>query len=113
MLLVFAVLTFNVLTNGPLTGYDSAAIEALHAQAAHGPATTVQLMRVGSAMGFWGVSVLILFFFVLWLISAAGGELTMLLLGVVGGEAIFDITAALISRPRPHFPNPFEGLDSR
>ena len=99
MLLVFAVLTLNVLTNGPLTGYDSSVIESIHAQATHGPATVVQLMKLGSAMGFWGVSLLILFFFVLWLVQRRWRELTMLVLGVVGGAAILHITAALIFSP--------------
>ncbi len=109
-LLAFALLTLNVLQQGPLTGFDNRTIDALHAWAAHAPPLLTGLMRFGSSLGFYGVLGPIAVFAILWIARRRWREFSMLLLTAVGGQVVFDIIAALIHRPRPHFGDAFEGL---
>jgi membrane-associated phospholipid phosphatase len=109
-LLVFALLTPNVLQQGPLIGFDNRTIDALHAWAAHAPPLLTGLMRFGSSLGFYGVLGPIAVFAILWIAQRRWREFSMLLLTAVGGQVVFDIIAALIHRPRPHFGDAFEGL---
>jgi membrane-associated phospholipid phosphatase len=107
---VFAILTVNVLTNGPLIQGDQAFIQALHQQAQAGPAYMVTLMKIGSSIGFYGIMALLVGFAIYWLVRREWREFSMLLLGAAGGQGLFDLIAALINRPRPHFTAPYEGL---
>jgi membrane-associated phospholipid phosphatase len=109
-LLVFGLLTLGVVTHGPLTGFDNRTIEALHAWATHAPPWLTDLMRFGSSLGFYGVLGTIVVFAILWIARRRWREFSMLLLTAVGGQVVFDIIAALIHRPRPHFGDAFEGL---
>jgi undecaprenyl-diphosphatase len=109
-LLALALLTQNVLQQGPLTGFDNRRIEALHTWATHAPSWLTTLMRFGSSLGFYGVLGTIVFFAILWIAQRRWRELSLLLLTAVGGQIVFDIFAALVHRPRPHFGSAFEGL---
>ena len=108
--LVFGVLMVNVLTDGPLIQADEPAIEGLHDVAVHGPPAMITLMKVGSGIGYYGIMIVGLGLVILYTARHAWRELSLVLAGVIGGEALFDMVAGTINRPRPHFPNPFEGL---
>jgi membrane-associated phospholipid phosphatase len=109
-LLIFGLLTLDVLAHGPLVPVDQALISAIHTWARQCPPFVVSLMRRGSDMGYWGVALLTLVAAIVCLARRAWRELAIVVLGVIGAEALFQIISPAINRPRPHFPDPFEGL---
>ncbi len=108
-LLVFCLLAWNVLAHGPLVPVDQTLIANIHIWARQTPPYVVSLMRRGSDVGYWGVALVTVGFGLLWLAQRAWRELA-LLLGVAGAEILFQVLSTVIGRPRPHFPDPFEGL---
>jgi membrane-associated phospholipid phosphatase len=109
-ILVFLLLAYNVLTNGPLIQGDPAFIQGLHRQAQAGPAYLVTVMKIASSIGFYGIMVLLGGFGIYWLATRQWREFSLLLIGAAGGQALFDLIAAVINRPRPHLAAPYEGL---
>jgi membrane-associated phospholipid phosphatase len=109
-LLIFGLLALDVLAHGPLVPVDQSLISAIHTWARQCSPFVVSLMRRGSDMGYWGVAVLTLVAVIVCLARRAWRELAIVVLGVIGAEALFQIISPAINRPRPHFPDPFEGL---
>jgi membrane-associated phospholipid phosphatase len=109
-LVALALLTADVLWQGPLIAWDNQVAAALHAWAVGSPAWLTSLMRVGSGIGFYGVLATVVVCAILFGVQRRWRELSLLLLTAVGGQVVFDAFAALVHRPRPHFGNAFEGL---
>jgi membrane-associated phospholipid phosphatase len=109
-LVALALLTADVLWQGPLIAWDNQVADALHTWAVASPAWLTSLMRLGSGIGFYGVLAVVVGFAILFIARHRWRELSLLLLTAVGGQLVFDAFAALVHRPRPHFGNAFEGL---
>ena len=109
-ILIFGILAFNVKTNGVLTRYDLPIAQALHAEARHGPWPILLVAWFFSATGQAGIILFMLILTILWARQRRWRELALMILGVGGGEALFQVLSAMIGRHRPVFPDPLETL---
>jgi membrane-associated phospholipid phosphatase len=107
---IFALLAYNVMTNGPLVQMDNPIAQALHYQARHGSWVVLGIMWFFSATGMEGVMMFILLLSIAWIIQKRWRELTMLIYGVGGAEGLFQTLGHIFNRHRPVFPDPLEHL---
>jgi undecaprenyl-diphosphatase len=107
---LFALLAFNVKTNGPLVQLDSPLAQALHYQARRGSWVVLAIMWFFSALGREGIMLFMLILAIAWIIQKRWAELTMLIYGVGGAEGLFQTLGAIFNRHRPVFPDPLEVL---
>ena len=107
---IFALLAFNVVTNGPLIQQDQPIAQALHYQARHGSWVILGIMWFFSATGMEGIMMFILVLAVIWIWQRRWRELTLLIYGVGGGEMLFQTLGHIFNRHRPVFPDPLEHL---
>jgi undecaprenyl-diphosphatase len=107
---LFALLAFNVQTNGPLVQLDSPLAQALHYQARHGSWVVLAIMWFFSATGREGIMLFMLILSIAWIIQKRWPELAMLIYGVGGAEGLFQTLGAIFNRHRPVFPDPLEVL---
>jgi undecaprenyl-diphosphatase len=107
---LFALLAYNVKTNGPLTQIDGPLAQTLHYQARHGSWVVLAIMWFFSATGREGIMLFMLILSVYWIIQKRWRELTMLIYGVGGAEGLFQTLGAIFNRHRPVFPDPLEVL---
>jgi membrane-associated phospholipid phosphatase len=107
---LFELLAYNILTHGPLIRLDEPLAQALHYQARHGSWLILGIMWFFSAVGFAGILLFTLALSVAWIIQKRWRELTMLIYGVGGGEALFQTLGNIVNRHRPVFADPLEKL---
>ncbi len=107
---LFALLAFNVQTNGPLVQLDSPLAQALHNQARHGSWVVLAIMWFFSATGREGIMLFMIILSIAWIIQKRWRELTMLIYGVGGAEGLFQTLGHVVNRHRPVFPDPLEVL---
>jgi undecaprenyl-diphosphatase len=107
---LFGLLAFNVTTNGPLIRLDEPIAQALHFQARHGSWVILGIMWFFSAVGFDGIFLFVIVLSAAWIWQKRWRELTMLIYGVGGGEALFQTLGHIFNRHRPVFPDPLEKL---
>lgn len=108
--LLFGVLAFNVISKGPLTVYDLPIAQAFHFEARHGPWPILAIAWFFSATGQAGIMLFMLILTIIWVRQHHWRELALMILGVGGGEAFFQILSGMIGRHRPVFPDPLETL---
>lgn len=108
--IVYALISWQVLTKGPLTQWDAPLATSIFQWAKHQPAWLVFYMRFFSAYGRDGVALIALILTIGWMRRKARRELWMLFFGVLGGELWFQVLGNLVNRPRPSFKDPFEKL---
>ena len=104
--LIFGLLAVNVRTNGPLLGWDMPIDQALHAFATHNSWLGFDAMRFSGTLGretALGITVLLVLVF-LW--KRHWRELSMLLIGVLGGNGWFEVLSHFFGRHRPVFSDP-------
>lgn len=109
-LVVFGLLAFNVETNGPLTAADVPVSQSFHRLALSDP-WLIRMVTMGT--GSMGREFIIAAFVALglyWLTERRWRELAMLVVGVGGGEVLFESLSRLFHRARPVLPNPIEHL---
>lgn len=108
--LLFAVLAVSVRTSGPLLAWDVPIDQALHARATHDFWLTVDAMRFSATLGretALGITVLLGLY---WLWKRHWHTLSMLLIGVIGGNVWFEVLSGYFGRHRPIFPDPLDPL---
>ena len=108
--LLFAALAVSVRTNGPLLAWDVPIDQALHARATHDFWLTFDVMRFGGTLGretALGITVVLGLF---WLWKRHWHTLSMLLVGVIGGNIWFEVLSGFFGRHRPVFPDPLDPL---
>ncbi len=108
--LLFGLLAVNVRTNGPLLAWDVPIDQALHARATHDFWLTFDAMRFSGTLGresALGITVLLGLF---WLWKRHWHTLSMLLIGVIGGNVWFEVLSGFFGRHRPVFPDPLDPL---
>lgn len=107
---IMGVLTYNVLHNGPLTKFDQPLAQALHYDARNGPWPILLLMWGFSALGQAGIMMFMLLLAIVWAVHHHWRNIAMILFGVGGGEALFQLIGGMVNRHRPVFPDPLEKL---
>ena len=109
-ILLFSLLAYNVVTNGPLVQQDEPIAQALHNQARHGSWVILAIMWFFSATGREGIIFFMLVLSIIWIRQKRWRELTMLIYGVGGAELLFQTLGHVLNRHRPVFPDPLETL---
>jgi len=99
--LLFATLALNVRTNGPLLAWDQPIDQALHARATHDFFVTFDLMRFSGALGREIALGLTILLGAIWLLKRHWQALSMLLIGVIGGNIWFEVLSGFFGRHRP------------
>jgi membrane-associated phospholipid phosphatase len=107
---IYGLISWQVLSHGPLTQWDAPLAKAIFDWAKKQPAPLVFYMRFFSAYGRDGVALIALLLTIGWVRRKARRELWMLFFGVLGGELWFQVLGNLVNRPRPSFKDPFEKL---
>jgi len=108
---LFAILATNVINNETLIQTDERIAQALHQQARHGPWVILLVLYGFSAAGREGVVFFLLALSIIWIRQKRWRELTMLIYGVAGAEALFQALSGNINRHRPVFPDPIETIN--
>jgi undecaprenyl-diphosphatase len=106
----FTLLTFQVVHQGPLTRFDQPLARSIHEWATGQGILLVLFMRFFSAFGRDGLVLIVAILFVFWIRRNFERELGWLIVGVLGGELLFQVASNLIGRTRPEFKDPFETL---
>jgi membrane-associated phospholipid phosphatase len=104
--LIFGLLAVNVRTNGPLLGWDEPIDQALHVFAAHNSWLGFDAMRFAGTLGretALGITALLGLY---WLWKRHWHMLSMLLVGVIGGNIWFEVLSNAFGRHRPIFTDP-------
>ena len=104
--LVFAILAFNVRTNGPLLAWDLPIDQAMHARATQDSWIGLDAMLIAGGLGQQTAVVIMILLALYWVWQRHWYEIGMLLVGVAGGTVWFEILSNLIGRHRPVFPDP-------
>lgn len=107
---LFALLTFDLLRGGPITQVDKEAARVLHIPARTGPALLIVLARLGGFLGMEMIVLLGVGLGLVWLKERKWREFALLVVGVGGGEVLFQVLSLSIGRVRPAFPDPIEVL---
>jgi membrane-associated phospholipid phosphatase len=108
--LLFAILAVNVRTNGPLLAWDEPIIQALHRYATQDSWIGRGVMRFSATLGretAVGITGLLVLY---WLWKRRWHLLSLLLLGVIGGNIWFEVLSQFFGRHRPVFPDPLDPL---
>jgi undecaprenyl-diphosphatase len=106
----FLALAFNVRTNGPLTALDVPVAESLHNRAVHGPDLVRKAAIFTSTFGKESAGIIVAVFALYWLLRRRWRPLSMIVLGVLGGNVWFEVLSGYFQRHRPVFPDPLDPL---
>jgi undecaprenyl-diphosphatase len=104
--LIFGILAFNVLTNGPLLAWDFPISQALHARATHDSSISFDVTNFGGTLGQQIAVIVMALLALYWIWKRHWYELSMLVIGVNGGNLWFVVLSNLFERHRPVFPDP-------
>src|SRR5947209_950544 len=105
--LVFWVLAYNVRTNGPLLAWDEPICRALHKRAIRHSRFAFAVIRFSAWLGREYATVITAVLAVVWLYQRSWRRLTLLLVGVIGGNTWFVVLSRFFGRKRPVFGAPF------
>jgi undecaprenyl-diphosphatase len=108
---LFGLLLWNLRANGPLIPWDQAVVTQFHTWATHSSPFVRWLMLTGSFIGQDGVIFTGAAFGLIWIVTRKWHKVAMLILGVGGVEAAYQILGGIIGRHRPVFPDPIEVLN--
>ncbi len=106
----FAVLLLSVETHGLLTQWDVPIDQSLHATATHDPGWLVLMWRGAETFGRELILIACIVLGLYWAWHRHWREVSMLVVGVGGGEPIFEFVSNLVGRHRPVFPTYIEFL---
>jgi undecaprenyl-diphosphatase len=109
-LAAFGLLLFSVETHSLLTAIDMPIDTVLHARATQDPAWLVLMWRALAVLGREAILVAAVLLGLYWLWRRRWRELAMVVVGVGGGEPIFEFLSRFIDRHRPVWPNYIEFL---
>jgi undecaprenyl-diphosphatase len=104
--LAFGVLAFSVATHGPLLAWDEPIIQALHFRATHDFWVDFNAMVFTGTLGRETAVLITIALGAIWLFTRHWRYLSMLLLGVVGGNVWFEVLSNWFGRHRPVFADP-------
>ncbi len=108
--LLFGLLAVNVRTNGPLLAWDMPIDQALHVRATHDFWLTFDALRFSGTLGretALGITILLGLY---WVWKRHWHTLSLLLIGVIGGNIWFEVLSIYFGRHRPVFPDPLDPL---
>jgi membrane-associated phospholipid phosphatase len=108
--ITFIALVFNVRTNGPLTSWDVPIANDLHTRATGGHELMRKAATFIATFGRETAGILVAVFGIYWLWRRQWRPLSMLLIGVLGGNTWFEVLSHFFQRPRPVFPDPLDPL---
>lgn len=104
--LAFGLLALNVVSNGPLLAWDKPMSDALHFRATHDFWLDFDAMTFVGTLGRETAVIITIALGVIWFFRRMWRALSMLLLGVVGGNIWFELLSNWIGRHRPVFADP-------
>ena len=108
--LLFAMLAVNVRTNGPLLAWDLPIDQALHAHATHDFWLSFDVMRFSGTLGRETALVITVGLGLIWVWKRHWQALSMLLIGVIGGNIWFEVLSGFFGRHRPVLADPLDPL---
>lgn len=104
--LAFGLLAFSVVTHGPLLAWDKPLSDAAHFRATHDFWVDFDAMTFVGTFGRETAVIITVLLALIWLVRRKWLQLSMLLLGVVGGNIWFELLSNWIGRHRPVFADP-------
>ena len=108
--LIFGILAYNVWTNGPLLAWDIPIVQALQLRAIHDSWLGFDAMRFSGSLGREIAAAVTVLLGLYWLWKRHWHALSMLLIGVAGGNIWFEVLSHIFRRHRPVFPDPLDPL---
>ncbi|MEP7355791.1 MAG: phosphatase PAP2 family protein [Anaerolineales bacterium] len=106
----FVALAFNVKTGGPLTAWDLPVADSLHERATHGSDLARKAAIFTSTFGRETAGIIVAVLGVYWLWKRQWRLLSLLIIGVLGGNTWFEVLSRFFQRHRPVFPDPLDPL---
>ena len=104
--LIFAILAYNVVTNGPLLRWDQPLADSLHHYALNVAPLEKDLMVFSFYLGREVVALITVIAIIVFWRKKAWQKLVLLLAGVGGGALVWVGFSFLFGRQRPQFDNP-------
>ena len=104
--LIFGILAISVRTNGPLLAWDMPIDQALHVHAIHDSWLGFDAMIFSGTLGRETALVITILLALYWLWKRHWHEISMLVIGVIGGNVWFEVLSNLFARHRPIFADP-------
>ena len=101
--LIFGLLAYNLVTNGPLLAWDVPLAETLHATSLQSPEWVTAIMIAGYYIGDHLIVVIGVVLAIYFLRQRCWRELTMLVCGFGISALLFLLLAYTFDRPRPEF----------
>ena len=101
--IVFGVVAYNLVTNGPLLAWDAPLAESMYARASHSPEWVRILMIAGYFIGDQLIAVIGILLAIYFLRKRCWRELTMVTFGFGISALLFLALAYTFDRPRPEF----------
>jgi len=102
----FGVLAVSVATHGPLLAWDEPIAQAMHIRATHDFWVDFNAMVFTGTLGRETAVIITVALGAIWLFTRHWRELSMLLVGVVGGNEWFELLSNWFGRHRPVFADP-------
>ncbi len=99
--LIFIVLAFNLIKQGPLIKWDFSIAESLHALALKSPAFVINIMIIGYYVGLQGIVLVAVLLALYFLYKRFWCELVMVSISLGLSGPIFLILSHIFKRPRP------------
>ena len=96
--------------NGPLLAWDIPIDQALHARATHDFWLTFDAMRFSGTLGRESALGITALLGLVWLWQRHWHRLSLLLIGVIGGNLWFEVLSGFFGRHRPVFADPLDPL---
>jgi membrane-associated phospholipid phosphatase len=101
--LIFGIVAYSVVTDGPLLAWDVPFANSLHTTALISPGWVVGVMIAGYYVGSQLIAVIGVVLGIYFLRKRCWRELTMLAVGAGGSGLLFRLLSSIFDRPRPVF----------
>jgi undecaprenyl-diphosphatase len=108
--LIFTILAVSVRTNGPLLTWDLPIDQALHVFATHDSRLGFEAMRFSGTLGRETALAVTVLLGLYWLWKRHWYALSMLVIGVFGGNIWFEVLSTFLGRHRPVWVDPLDPL---
>ncbi|MBS3172322.1 phosphatase PAP2 family protein [Candidatus Woesearchaeota archaeon] len=99
--LVFAIIAYNVVNQGPLIKYDLPIAESLHTLALKSSPLVIDIMLAGYPIGLYGVAIIAIILGLYFLCKKFWLELVMVSIPLAFGGLMFRFISKIFMRPRP------------
>jgi membrane-associated phospholipid phosphatase len=99
--LIFIILAYNLINQGPLMQWDLPLAKSFHALALNSSPLVINIMIAGYYIGKWGIVLIAILLGLYFLYKRFWCELALVTIGIGGSDLVFLLLSNFFNRPRP------------